>query len=322
MIFNRIKLNYNIKLLDDLFNEKNYPKIHLQLDSLKKERKIFFDISKYIYQRYLLLNQHQDFHKSKFIWTISYDLDDVSFLNDFLSFYMSKQQSVNSTFDSLRGAMDKLINEYGNDKFPNHPSFEDIIINSGLYQQQILFNANTDFVFLKSNSAFFEATNNNFFIYPNNTTAFIYIIKDPIKLYSKCKLLNDNSQESLNKIINVVDDEYLKDSKYFFYENWQNWSINAKSWNDENVKNTYRGKIIKYEDLVYHPFETLIEIIYHLKQSGANIAIDHKIIEDFLNSYTNPSEETNVQVSQKEKKSVYNNVDKDLLLEFQYNLDD
>ena len=322
MIFNRIKLNYNIKLFDDLFKKQDYQGIHKHLSDLKDNKTVYFEILKYVYYKYLLSNEHRSFHQNKFFWILSYDLDDVSFLNSFIDFYMSKQQEISFIVDNYKNIFDNLLSLFDADSFPSKPSFEDIIQNSGFYQQLSLLSENKPFVFASTNAAFFEAQNQKFLIYPQNSSAYIYIIKDPIKLYFKYKSSGLNSQDALNNIINHFDDPRLNEGKYSLYENRQNWQTNVSSWNDENVKNSYRGKTIKYENLVNQTEETLVDVIYHIKQSGVNINVEHKIIEDFLNTNPIPIENNNDQLSNKEAKSIYNNIDRHLLEDFDYNIVD
>lgn len=322
MIFNRIKLNYNIKLLDDLFKNQDYQAIYKHLRDLKSNKSVNYEIIKYAYNKYLLLNEHRPFHRNKFFWIISYELEDVNFLNSFIDFYMSKQEGISFKVDSHKNLFEKLFSIYGADYFPSSPSFEDIIENSGFYQQLILLSENKDFIFASTNAAFFEAQNQKFLIYPQNSCAYIYIVQDPLKLYSRYKYTGLNSQEALNNIINHFDDPRLNNGKYFLYENRQNWQTNVNSWNDENVKNSYRGKTIKYEDLMNKTEETLIDVIYHIKQTGVNINVEYKIIEDFLNNNQIPFENNNDQFSNKEAKSIYNNIDRNLLKEFDYNIVD
>ena len=76
------------------------------------------------------------------------------------------------------------------------------------------------------------------------------------------------------------------------------------------------------ENLVNQTEETLIDVIYHIKQTGVNINVEHKIIEDFLNTNPIPIENNNDQLSNKEAKSIYNNIDRHLLEDFDYNIVD
>ena len=77
---------------------------------------------------------------------LSYDLDDVSFLNSFIDFYMSKQQEISFIVDNYKNIFDNLLSLFDVDSFPSKPSFEDIIQNSGFYQQLSLLSENKQFV--------------------------------------------------------------------------------------------------------------------------------------------------------------------------------
>ena len=109
-----------------------------------------------------------------------------------------------------------------------------------------------------------------------------------------------------NKIINydLDNEQNLIRSKgdYSVIENKQSWGVHAQSWMDENVKNTYRGKQILYEDMVSSPYDTFLEVLYHLKQSGMSIDIDHNLIKSFIESYQFIDDPKDVNISNNEKK--------------------
>ena len=54
MFLNKIKFNYNIKLIDDYFLEKKYDEIYKHLISLKKQPDLFFKLLSYVSDKYLL----------------------------------------------------------------------------------------------------------------------------------------------------------------------------------------------------------------------------------------------------------------------------
>ena len=87
----------------------------------------------------------------------------------------------------------------------------------------------------------------------------------------------------------------------------QGWQIHSQSWQDSNVINSLRGKIIMYEDLINDKFETLSSIILHLIQSEVNLDLRYDVIEEFISqnqtkseSYENGSD----KLSNKEKKFI------------------
>ena len=69
-----------------------------------------------------------------------------------------------------------------------------------------------------------------------------------------------------------------------------------------------KGKIILKKDLIREPYETLSSIILHLVQSGVEIELNYDLIEKFVNQ--NPiSNESEIEVSQKEKKFIDQYID-------------
>ena len=84
MIFNKIKLNYNIKLIDDHFANKSYQEVNKLLEDKVSNSDLFYSLTNYILQKYLINNSHKGFFNKKFIWVVSYDLDDTIYINKFL----------------------------------------------------------------------------------------------------------------------------------------------------------------------------------------------------------------------------------------------
>ena len=97
-------------------------------------------------------------------------------------------------------------------------------------------------------------------------------------------------------------------------ENKQNWGVHTIV-DDENVKNTYRGKqILK---TVSSPYDTFLEVLYHLKQSGMNLEIDHNLIK--AHRYINFIDEPRDIEIFNDKKIISNSIDPYILKEFNYN---
>ena len=207
-----------------------------------------------------------------------------------------------------------------------NPNFEEIVQESDLYQLLIHYMNDEDYFILTSNSAFFEAPNNKFFIYPNSTVTFLSVVRNPYDLYSKYKSINNNQQEALEKL-NYFDLSKAGDlsseqkNKYTIIENRQSWSINTKSWNDENVKDAYRGKVIIYSDLVDSPEEVLTELVYHFKQCGLPLEIDYKLINDFTSQNIIKEDQFDLEMSKQELKLISNGLDKNLLDDLNFHRD-
>ena len=148
--------------------------------------------------------------------------------------------------------------------------FNDFITQSNFFQNLLLFETNKDYLFLNSCASFFETSKKNFFIYPNITFCYFYIINRPEDLLLRYKKIYNSSEASYDELFNYNDKQFLSHNQenqvFKVYENRKNINVNVKSWTDENVVNTYKGKIISYQKLLNETEEVLLEILYHLKQ--------------------------------------------------------
>ena len=83
MFLNKIKFNYSIKVLDDLFDNKKYEEVTGLLNKNKNNKKLYFALLNYINDKYLLNFSHNQFYKKKLFWIIGFDQDDNIFINNF-----------------------------------------------------------------------------------------------------------------------------------------------------------------------------------------------------------------------------------------------
>tara|TARA_B100000035_G_scaffold311863_1_gene322172 strand:- start:2112 stop:3074 length:963 start_codon:yes stop_codon:yes gene_type:complete len=320
MFLNKIKFNYNIKLIDDYFLEKKYDEIYKHLVSLKKQPDLFFKLLSYVSDKYLSHPIHHPFYKNKIVWVISYDLDDTNYVNKFLNFYFLENQKLEIIHDSFSKAFSDAIEELKIKDFPSELSFDDMVNKSHLYQNLVLLK-NDKNIFLSTCAAFFEARNNRFYIYPQNTLAYILILRNPFQIYTKYKKENNSSQEALNFLNGYKENDLNKKNlfKYNLLENKESWNINSKSWLDENVLNTYRGKIFQYDDFYNNTEETLVEILFHLKQSGLDFEIDYDLISRFIENNIMEKSEL-IEVSKNEEKILKSHLDQNIINDYKFSL--
>ncbi len=324
MIFNKIKLNYNIKIIDDFFSNKQYKKINELLQNKISDPNLFYSLTNYVCQKYLTHNSHNNFFHQKFVWVVSYDLEDTTYINKFLNEYLTSQKT-SFIQDNYKDYYSKNMSVLNLNQFPKKLNFDEVIAHSRLLQNILLLNDKSQYLIMTTKAAFYEAPDNKFLIYPNNSLTFFSIIRNPLSLYRKYKSMSVNNQDALNKLINfslsdVENENYNSPMTHSLIENSQNWNANTKSWSDENVKNTFRGKQIRYEDLMKNTNDILVEIVYHLKQSGMNIDVDFDLIKKFVDENTFTEEDFSQDESSSEIKMLSNNLDKDLLEEFNYQI--
>lgn len=319
MFFNKIKFNYNTKLLDDLFVNKNYDDALETIIKNKKNKELFKLLLNYLNNKYLLDFSHAQFYKKKLFWIVSYDQDENIFLNNFFKNYFEKLNKNKFFIVDYKNFINIGLNNLIYDSNEKNVSFEQIIQNSNLFQTSSMLNIEQDNIIISTSSAFFETPNKRYFIHPNSTKSYVYVIRNPFQLYLRYKSITNNSLDSLNRLNQTNYDNSIQSSESPFKvsENKQNWSINVGSWNDENVKDTFRGKIIKFEDLRESTYDSLVEILFHFKQSGLDVDLDYELINNYVNSNIVENDYEN-NLSRQESKMVINGLNKSLLSEFEY----
>jgi len=319
MIFNKIKLNYNIKLIDDHFASNKFSEVKKILTD-NYNTSIYLNLVDHVLKNHLSSNKKSDYFKSKFIWISSFNKNDTSFLNNFLKFYLNSQANFSYNLGYYKNQISDTFENLKTRNLPKKLTFDDVVNFSYLYQFLLLEHFNKDVIFSTTSSAFFEKDQKKFLIYPHTTLCSFYIIRNPYDLYNNFKTEFSNSQEALNELSDL-NSKIDNDQRFTITENRQNWSTNVKSWSNSNVQNAYRGKIIKYEDFINSPEESLTEVVYHIKQTGLDIDLDFKIIEKFI-SENKLSQNVYDPISNKELKMVTNSLDIKLLKEFDYQGDD
>ncbi len=323
----KIKLNYNIKLIDDLFAKEDYLKIHKIINqNIRGNHDLLLDLISYIDQKYLTDIKYKNFYSSKkFVWINSYDNEDTLYLRDFLNFYFKSQKKYSYHSGNYNNLFLDLLGKTQISKIPNNIKFEDLAQNSNIYQTLLLNYYDKNFSFLSNSSAFFETTSEpkKYLINNNSSLCYFLIIRSPEDLYKKYKNNLSSSNAALNELFNY-DNKFIQTNtianlnEYSFNENRQNWNIFSRSWIDPNVESSYRGKILKYEDLVQKPEESLISSLFHLKQHGADIEINYNLVDEFIKN-TNPTlSQTDIAISNQERKSLKRDLDSKVVDYFEY----
>lgn len=323
-IINKIKLNYNLKLLDDLVtNKKDKEILALLRDKKEKNKDTFFHLLKYLNQQYSHKPNAENLFQNKLVLINSFQLDDCSYLTKFLKFYFSKtnyEYYFGNFSDSIAADLDQMKLKY----FPKQIEFNHMVEFSDFFINSLLLDQNEKSCFLTSNSAFFESHNKtNYFIYPNTAIAYFFIHDNPLKIFSHLKEKYSNTQKALNDLCNM--EKSLTSSQknivnYQVLENRQSWDVHAQSWLDPNVLNTYRGLAIGNEEFSLRTEEVLTKVIFHLIQAGLKIEVDYEVIAEFINDNKFIPKEFSSDISNKEKKLITNNINKKVLQDLEYEI--
>ncbi len=305
----KIKSEYNTKLFNDHINNQKYELAYqLVLDLKSKDQVDFFLFLKSVYKEFV--NLPDTFYKKKIIWTLSYDLSDISYINKFLNYYLTKNSK--STYDTKNytNTLSDYFTKNNIGKIEDKITFNDFLKYSSLYQNLLLFDCSQEFLFLDSCASFFENNQKDYFTNSNIVFCYFYIIADPEILYLRYKNIHKSSEASFDEIFNFSDQYFLnpEQKNLKVYENRTNLNTNIKSWTDSNVVNTYKGKVISYQRLLSETEEVLIEILFHLKQYNFDIEINMDDIKNFISSNSIESLKES-QLSNNEKKFLNRNLD-------------
>lgn len=314
-LLKKIKLNYNLKLLQDYFLNQKFDEAYRFIQKVKNSDKIdFFLLLKN--SQSLLTNLTSEFYKKKIVWVNSYDLSDLSYINKFLDYYLSKNLQATYKIENFASSLNNYFTKLDAKSQDKNIEFKDFVTQSNLYQNLLLFDCEKDYLFLNSCASFFETSKKNFFIYPNITFCYFYIIKSPEDLLLTYKQKYNSSEASYDELFNFSDQQFLSKDQdnlsFKVYENRKNFNINVKSWTDENVINTYKGKIISYDRMLNQTLDVLTEILYHLKQFGISIDINIEDVKKFISN--NEISRIDGNLSNNDKKFLDKNLDKTISL--------
>ena len=289
MFLNKIKDKYYYNLLNTFIEKGDVSEIRTLLKKkfISDKNSNLNDFNKYII-KFLSEQKFEKLFNKNLIWVNSFEEASCKYINKFLANILTHNKvpfvEPSKYVDELYDLM-KTRNIYKID-------FEDICNMSYVYQY-FLSEKKEDIRILNSCASFFETASNNYFTHYFLTRCYIYIIKNPYDIFQRNKLQNisDNKINHMQELIAGDTNDFLhkyEDDTYSISENRQNWSTNVSSWTNHNVIGTFRGFILREEDLVSDPLQKLSEITSHLIQSGIELNLDYSYLQNYINE--NPIE--------------------------------
>ena len=318
---NKIKLNYNIKLIDEYINNKNNVEIYKLLKNTKNVKNdFFFTLLNHINHNYANSADGENLFPNKYTFLSTFHYEDQKFVSNFLRFYFEKNDHA-SKIDYFSEAVANDLDNLNLNTLPKQIAFDQMIEYSDFFLNSLLLDDSKNDYFLSSNAAFFEGPNKKFLIYPNRTRACIFIHNHPFNIYSSLRDKYQNQQQALNELFNFENSlvsSQKKINKYQILENRQSWSVHANSWLDPNVLSSYNGIIISVNELTHEPVDTLTRLVFHLKQAGLKIEVNYDHIEEYCSK--NKLDAVNPDISNKEKKLISSNLDTKILKELEYEI--
>lgn len=277
----KFNFNYHSKILNAFLQNKNYSEFISHLLSLSNSKKETFarlvqKFHPFFYENALI----QDRLPKKIIWLISFNNSDTLYLSKFLNAYL---QFKNIDFDGFQSYPNRIakFNDLHNQ---NEYSLDDQLNRHCFYQTLINNLTPSDYALTGSCSAFYETQDKKYFTYPYTSAFYVYFIRNPLSLYSDLKQKHKDKTAGISELFNYEKATHLESINGLnIEENKQGWAVHVNSWVNENVKNTLRGLILKEEDLMENPLETLSEIIIHFNQhTDSTIDLDYQFISNYL----------------------------------------
>jgi len=278
-----IQFNYYQKLLDSLYQENNLPELKKSLLELrKKDKQLFYHFAvKYLPEMIHNFNFENLFNK-KIIWLNSFNKKDTKVLTSFLDFYLSSNFSSSFSILDYTDLISEISLDY--DLFTDQKITFEKYVSNNLFFQFLISEREEDYIFLVNNSAFFEQKEiKNYFTFTNLCLSYIYIINNPILIFSD--YISNNKMEkdqAITEICNLhQNSNYKLVAQNEIIEPSQSWSVNVQSWTGNNVLNTFNGHLLKKDVIASNGLDVFSEIIAHFNQVGISLELNYDKIKEF-----------------------------------------
>ncbi len=310
-LIKKIKFNYLTKLIADQINSQNFEKASEEIEKLKNnDPLVYYNVLKSL-DIYFKDVSNVNLHKKKIIWTISFDVQDQKYINNFLKYYITYNYQKTLYSDNFAESLSRYLASFEGHGLPEEIKFNDIVESSSFFQNLLLFSKTEELFIFETCAAFFESKSNNYLIYPNTTLCYFYVVRDLKNLFIRYKKKLNTTEEAYNELFNYTKKLHLSDSlkkqQFKIYENKTNYNTNVDSWSDPNVLSAYKGKLISYKKLVNSTEEVLIDVIQHLKQYFPDIKVDYQVIQEYIKNNKLVSDKAQ-DISRSEEKFLSRNI--------------
>ena len=129
-LINKINFQYKFRVLKELVDSKKYDEFFTELEKIKKNQNNFSDLSKKFVSN-IIKDNEEDIFDSKIVWLNSFVIDDLFYLNNFITYYFNHQQI---TINPPKSYEQEISEVFKTSKENKKISFEDFLDNSYLYQ--------------------------------------------------------------------------------------------------------------------------------------------------------------------------------------------
>ena len=303
-----VKYRYQTKILDDLL-EKNHKDFIDYLLRLKKDKQLYYSLaSKYVPA--ILAKNEVGISEPKIIWLNSFLRDDLQYVESFLNFYIQKTTNRSEEIQDISSEFLKVQNYFS---ISEKIDFDKIVQCSLFYQWLLSDVKEKNFHIITNLISFFSTEGGYNFTTPKLSKCFLFIVDHPYSVFAKIKNKHDGDSDKAKQLMFNIDGQNIIESKenYNFCPVQQPWHIHLSSWQDPNVIDSLKGKIINLNDLFNNPMDTLSSIVFHFIQSGLLLDMKYDLVEEFI-KYNNPKNHISIpnhdEISNHDKKFIKNSI--------------
>ena len=303
-----IKYNYYKKVINDLIVEKKYDELKKELLKIyNKSPTLYYLYLKDFYQSYREINNTNNLFFNNFVYINSFLETDIEIVNNFLKFYFKELNYKQINFGSLSSNVAAVCQKLKKNEFLNF----DLMVKNLIFFQTIISCSKPELLNIISNQhAFFSTQENLNFSDPNLVKCFFLVVDHPYTLYQRLKKKFENKIDLQNYIFNFDKKPLLEEHNQIKIEILRkDWETFNSSWLDPNVINSFKGLIIKKDELTNKITcqDTYSSIILHLKQSGLDIPIKYDVISKYISTLSFIGDQFD-ELSNNEKKFIKNNI--------------
>lgn len=320
-IFENIKFKYHTKEIEDLIAKNNFNEVKLILRKISIQNKVLlYRVLKFFYSKFISVRSTETVFYNNLILINSFLSEDQNIISEFLKFYFKNINFPNYQFE---GFSKKIIETRMAINSAQIFDFQEMIMNSIIYQMLLSIENDECLIFLNNDFSFFSSNDHYNFCDSGQIKCFFHIVDHPYSTYSILKNKFEQQKElTQNQMFNLDGT-----NKYISHKNinleiiQKGWVVHTKSWRDANVVNSMRGELFYKENFFINPLEAYTGVVLHLRQSGVAIPINYNIIEDYINTMNpKPPCDYEKNISNNEKKFIRKNYE-EIKDDFNFKLD-
>ncbi len=302
-IIQNIKYQYQLKLLEDLFNNNKYSEINSYLSEYCNKSPINgYHLLKKFIPRILDITSEEKILNDNLVLINSFEKSDGEIILKFINYYLGKIKLLSYEVSSYQNELTSIIMSLKDTKKIDQ---NDLFNNSIYYQSLMTFAKKDIFQFLDNQSAFFSSPANLNFTNIRLSRCYFLLTEHPYIAYQKIKTRLNSKDLAINEFLNSDNIPLVNTFKNVeFSVTRKGWGIFTNSWSDPNVINTLKGTILKIEDLHDNPDEFFASIILHLRQSNFDIPLDYSLIDEYVLNFLSVNKHQTIEISNREKKAL------------------